>query len=314
MLLPYGSDGSLINATTTEPKRPSLGYRSESPRDVCTPDDGAAPPTQDDARKPFFVMDWLEKLKPTDLAIARNVLQTPQTSRNRKTLGEGSASTPAAAGESERRGSSASPSVSLPKKPVSPFLRRSVTIGNGWNAKGLKKAKSNKWEEALLCWENALEIRTQVLGDQHLDVANTYNNMGIAHGKLNNISQAMSFLHRALDIRVAHYGQDHEEVAATLHNIGNVHQQVGDLESAIQCFCQAKNIQVSLLGNEHPQIARACIAMGHVYYQARDFEDARLAYMDALTIFEKSGLSPTSLEVQSLEKDIDDLDRQIRGK
>jgi tetratricopeptide (TPR) repeat protein len=311
MLFSNGSDGSLIHATAAlKTRKPGGNIRSESPRDVCTSEvtaqDAAVAP------KPFFVMDWLEQLRPTDLALARQVLQAPPPPE---------ATTETVANDSHKsleensdRELYPSPVITiLPKKPDSPFLRRSVSMGNGWNAKGLRKAKMNKWKEALVCWENALEIRSQVLGEHHLDVANTCNNIGIAHGKLDHINEAMSFLHRALDIRIAHYGQDHQEVAATLHNIGNVHQQAGDLEGAIQCFCQSKNIQASLLGSEHPQIARACISMGHVYYQACEYEDARLAYFDALSIFEKAGLRSDNLEVKSLVKDITDLERLIMG-
>jgi hypothetical protein len=57
-------------------------------------------------------------------------------------------------------------------------------MSNGWNAKGLEKARHGKWEQALSCWQNALEIRRQVLGESHSDVANTWNNIGIALGKL----------------------------------------------------------------------------------------------------------------------------------
>jgi hypothetical protein len=66
-----------------------------------------------------------------------------------------------------------SASESPPK--LSPFHGKSIQMGNGWNAKGLKKAKSGLWQDALLFWDNALEIRFQVLGHQHLDVADTRN-------------------------------------------------------------------------------------------------------------------------------------------
>ena len=139
---------------------------------------------------------------------------------------------------------------------LSSFRKRSIRIGNGWNAKGLRQAQCGLWREALACWENALEIRQQVLGDDHVDTANTYNNIGIALGKLNRVPEAISALQMALEIRTnnmmmrrtttSEYNQQPQQqqqqerqrhrvqqVAATLHNLANVHQQAGDLKMAM---------------------------------------------------------------------------------
>jgi tetratricopeptide (TPR) repeat protein len=141
---------------------------------------------------------------------------------------------------------------------LSSFRKRSIMIGNGWNAKGLSQAQRGRWREALACWENALEIRQQVLGDDHVDTANTYNNIGIALGKLNRVHEAISALQMALEIRTnnmmmtrttitsEHNQQSQQQrqqqerqrhrvqqVAATLHNLANVHQQAGDLKMAM---------------------------------------------------------------------------------
>jgi tetratricopeptide (TPR) repeat protein len=189
------------------------------------------------------------------------------------------------------------------------YRRRSVAVGNGWNAKGLAKAKLGKWQDALLCWENALVVRTQVLGDGHLDVANTCNNMGIAHGKLARPQTAIGLLQQALRIRQQHYGtMHHPEVAATLHNIGNVLQQSGDLDAAILYFGRARDLQQDLLGAEHAQVARAGRAMGHAYFQGRRYGEAHRAYCHALAIFERlqEGQQQAKKKIQAAVDDYTD--------
>lgn len=243
--------------------------------------------------KPFFIMDWLEDINRHDLERAQQILTAP----SKKGFVTSSTATSA---------------VSPRNAPQTGFLKRSMAVGNAWNAKGLHNAKRGRWEGAALCWENALEIRTQVLGESHLDVANTCNNLGIALGKLDRIDEALEQLQRALVIRTEHYGDEHTEVAATIHNIGNVLQQSGDLESAITYFCEAKRLQELLLGPDHVQVARACIAMGHTYAQAGELLDAREAYLDALSTFERSGLSGRDEEVQTLIKDLHDIKRVMR--
>jgi len=192
---------------------------------------------------------------------------------------------------------------------MSPFKKRSIAIGNGWNAKGLHKAKKGSWESALLCWENALEIRTQVLGETHPDVANTCNNIGIALGKLGRYDAAIEVLERALEQRAKHYGtREHVEIAATLHNIGNVLHAAQDCAGAIQCFWDAKLLQQQLLGPDHVQVARACVATGNVYYEATQYEDAREAYCDALSVFANAGLDKTHPEVMAIQEDLNDIE------
>jgi tetratricopeptide (TPR) repeat protein len=198
---------------------------------------------------------------------------------------------------------------------MSPFKKRSIAIGNGWNAKGLHKAKRGSWESALACWENALEIRTQVLGETHPDVANTCNNIGIALGKLGRYDAAIEILERALELRAKHYGtREHVEVAATLHNIGNVLHAAQDCAGAIQCFWDAKLLQEQLLGPNHVQVARACVAIANVYYEAQQFEDAREAYYDALQIFTNAGLSDRHPEVLAIQHDLREIENICQSR
>ncbi len=264
--------------------------------------------------KPFFIMDWLDQIEEKDLERAQKMLQE---SRHWKKKSFSSISSPGTL--ADKRSSSPAP-----RSPTSPtaitnttttpfafFRERSIKVGNSWNAKGLRKAKLGAWSEALQCWENALEIRTQVLGETHLDVANTWNNIGIAQGKLDLVTDAIESLRRALAIRIEHLGREHEEVATTLHNIGNIFQQGNDLEAAVKCFCESKQLHEKLLGPNHVQVARACVAMGHTYYQAREYKDAREAYLDALIIFERSGLSKGDIEVQNTLGDVQEIDRLL---
>lgn len=299
------SDESIIDVLT--PSSKDRTPPSESPHNAPLPVPIAS--SLESTPKPFFMFDWLDQVKPDDFERARRMLQTSKkSSRSISQQNDNQENV----GKEFCPPSTPSNSTSMaPKTGVSHFRQRSIAIGNGWNARGLQKAKKGAWSEALQCWENALEVRAQVLGEIHIDVANTCNNIGIALGKLDRFEEAVSTLHRALDIRTGHYGKEHGEVAATLHNIGNVLHQAGDLEAAIQCFCETKLLQEHLLGPDHVQVARACIAMGHIYYQAEEYKDAREAYLDALSIFERAGVPLTDVEVRSTRADIEQIDRVL---
>lgn len=262
--------------------------------------------------KPFFIMDWLEKIIPKDLEIAQQFLTTPRKhvdeSDVKQIVGpvprELFTPTPTKA---ESSNIEASPS----RRQKSHFYKKSVTIGNAWNAKGLQKAQKDRWEDALLCWQNALEVRLQILGKDHLDVANTYNNIGIAQGKIGKYEDAINSLHRAQDIRKKELGEDHTEVAATLHNIGNVYQQSGDFLKAVEYFYLSKQLQEIHLGKNHVQVARAAIAIGHSNCQAGKWDDAMKAYNEAIATLHRAGYSDDDAEMQHLKEDLMDVEAEI---
>jgi tetratricopeptide (TPR) repeat protein len=318
----YEFDKKSIGSNATETLTPPLTPLShaEPPCDELPPDSsflwtGREPKkaiVRPDA-KPFFIMDWLDQVNEQDLELAQKMLRTPQKKELEysKKLALPS-SVPARTHPEQRPALSTPPrKQSRPPQPQSCFRQRSIAIGNGWNARGLQKARHGLWNEALGCWENALEIRVQVLGDSHVDVANTCNNMGIALGKLGRAQEALSALKRALDIRSRHHGLRSAEVAATLHNMGNVLQQAGNLEAAVECFCETKKIQEHVFGPTDVQVARACVAMGHTYFQATEYADAREAYGDALAIFQSVGLNEANLEMQNVMADIQELDKLV---
>jgi hypothetical protein len=290
-------------------------------------------------RKPFFVMDWLEEMiSDQDVEKISEMLQTPQkkpkqltpksSNRIRKKSFESSSSLSSPHKRLDRqlfpaditspsKSISASSKLTPPRHPTSmlnktppkesPFYKKSIQIGNGWNAKGLKKAKQGLWGDALACWDNALEIRSQVLGDSHLDVANTYNNRGIALGKLGKWESAVQSLEKALEIRTKVGVQG----SSIIHNIANVHHQAGDFEGAIQLFCYSKRVQQQADQGKANQLQVQCIAIGHIYYEALQYRDAREAYLDALEGYRNAGLPANDPKVLEVQRDVQELDRLI---
>lgn len=303
MLLSIASSGSMIDTHLSPCNQELVRSSQSSPSGVMTHDNDSAvlkTVMTGSEIKPFFIMDWLEQVDPSAIALAQQILQSP-----RKLTISDNAIVESPPDEMRKDiFTSATPSH---------FLLRSIAIGNGYNAKGIQKARLGAWGDALASWDNALEIRTQVLGESHLDVANTCNNIGIALGKLNRFEEAISSLHRALDIRIKHFGLKHVEVAATLHNVGNVYQQTGDLEAAIHSFCRCKLLLETIHAtSDHVEVARACIAIGHTYFRADALLDAREAFVDALSIFERIRLPDHDPEVQATVHDIRDLDNLLQ--
>lgn len=370
MFVSIPSNDSMLDMEDGESKDQQGRCQTSSPSDVMTIGFVQSEPSSSDSKPnnkckskkeessdnaagggvPFFIMDWLERVDPQAMELAQRLLQTPPSKEGNnnsnkfkinlldlanspKTPGPDDESSP---NKSARNGNSNS-SQDNNLKPIrkdlfQTFQQRSTAIGNGYNARGILKARQGRWEDALACWENALEIRIQIAKasssyhnstnsdskknepNQHLlDVANTRNNIGIALGKLDRIDEAVESLQTALEIRQEQYGTSggHPEIAATLHNLGNVYQQDGDYRQAIDYFARCREWQERRHGTaHHADVARACLALGHTYHQAGAFHDARAAYHDALQIFARLGLPPDDPEVAATLEDVRELHQE----
>lgn len=282
------SDASLESMEDTFNHSPAKMLEREAldPSRTLSPSSVVTSTVEDHNANPFFVVDWFKQLRAVSDSETRSSYKTPEKQQPTTVSPTHTTSSP-------------------PKFPSnSPFQKQSEAVGAGWNAKGLQKARNDDWQGALECWEMALDIRTQVLGDNHKDVSNTHNNLGIALGRLGREQEAMVHLQKALKLRTALYGSNHQDVAATHHNIGNCRQQAGDFDGALESFYEAKRIQTRLLGNSSAQVARAWNAIGHLYFEQHQYTKARDAYSHALETFRKAGRTDDDMEVEHTKQDL----------
>jgi len=110
-------------------------------------------------------------------------------------------------------------------------------------------------EPALRLFQQALEMRREVLGDDHPDVAQSLNNLAAASLWLDPAT-AKSLYERALEIRRRTLGAEHEDVAQSLNNLAHLHQANGDFRAAEPLFREALEIHRKALGEQHSTYAR----------------------------------------------------------
>lgn len=260
----------------------------------------------------FFVLDWLET------SVVQDVM------KDNRSIDSSSCNKPALSGtsneeEPERVVSKnivhpkrnftltppRHPSINPTRPMPSAYRTSNEALGNVWNSKGVQKAKNENWEDALSCWEKALNIRVHIFGEIHKDVANTLNNMGVALGRIERHEEALENLERALRVRERLFGRGHIEIASTLHNIGNVLQQMDEYTGALKCFLETKRIQSKILGNKNVQVARTLNAIGHLHFErAADYACALEAYMEAREVFLRAGLMEDHEELEITNLDI----------
>jgi tetratricopeptide (TPR) repeat protein len=116
-----------------------------------------------------------------------------------------------------------------------------------------------RWDEALEYDRRALELRLDVLGEDHPDVAVSRNNLGLLLYDLDRPVDAIEHLERALGIWLAHLGEDHPEVATARNNLGMVLERAGRVAEAETEYREALRIRVAALGESN----RSTIAVRH---------------------------------------------------
>ncbi len=143
-----------------------------------------------------------------------------------------------------------------------------------------------KYEKAFPFYQQALDIRKKILGDDHPTTAASLNNMGGLLESMGEYEGARPFFQQALDIYKKVLGDDHPDTAISLNNMGYLLQAMGDYEGARPFHEQALDIHKKVLGDDHPHTATSLNNMGVLLQAMGDLQGARPFVQQALDIWE----------------------------
>eukprot|EP00058_Branchiostoma_floridae_P015810 XP_002601298.1 hypothetical protein BRAFLDRAFT_81338 [Branchiostoma floridae] len=143
---------------------------------------------------------------------------------------------------------------------------------------GLAYVEQGKLEEAIKCYEKAMETLDVSNDDDDENKAVLYHNLGIAWERLGHYKKAIGFYEHAHEINVILYGQSaaNSGVALTLNNLGGCWAELGDDNKAIE-FCEkALNMYKGAYGYDaaHPEIAMTLANLGGSYLRLEDYKNA----------------------------------------
>jgi tetratricopeptide (TPR) repeat protein len=164
--------------------------------------------------------------------------------------------------------------------------REDETGANLCNTLGYHLYSIGDYQAARPYYENALEIRKKVLGDDHIETANSLNNIGGLLQVMGEYRSARPFFEKALKIRKQKLGELHPDTATILDNLGHLLQLMGDYQSARPYHENALNIFLRVLGEEDAQTAICMNNLGTLLYLISDYESALPYFEKALKINE----------------------------
>jgi len=147
----------------------------------------------------------------------------------------------------------------------------------------------------------ALDVKTTVLGKEHLSLANSYDSLGSLSLARNDNEEAESYFKDALAMTEKIQPPQNPQVYSRLDKLARCLIKEGKLKEAEQLYLRANDFwksEPSHCGNE----ARAKFALGNLYVQEKNFSAAGPVLEQALWLCEQSH-GPDSIElVPYLEK------------
>ena len=140
---------------------------------------------------------------------------------------------------------------------------------------------------AIAMHQRALEIRKQIYGAEHRDIAKSLNELGEAFVMLGEHGQAEPLIREALTMRRKFFGNESLEVAETMDNLGimtHYWRVKPNLEESESMVRQALAVRRKLLGNENVETADSLEHLGIVLNDHGKPAEAEAAHREALMI------------------------------
>jgi tetratricopeptide (TPR) repeat protein len=123
-----------------------------------------------------------------------------------------------------------------------------------------------KYAEGIGPCRQALEIRGELLGQDHAKYATSLNDLAALNEAMGDYGKAEPLYRQALEIRKRVLGENHPDYAASLNNLAVLYRDMGDYAKAEPLYRRALEIRKRALGANHPRYA-ACLNNLAVLYR-----------------------------------------------
>lgn len=157
---------------------------------------------------------------------------------------------------------------------------------------GRVKFLAKEYSEAIKYYKASYQIRIELLGARHIDVAAALNNMAQAHHKLELNDTAKDLYKEYIEIASNVFGTSHNDVATALRCLAEVHEDDEEFEEAIhfytksiKSFSSIPKVNFSDEIHVEVEVAHTLHRLCNVYYKMGD-EEAALACCEKCYEFE----------------------------
>lgn len=157
--------------------------------------------------------------------------------------------------------------------------RLNLALIHNQYANSLYRQRRN--EEAVPHYRKAIEIREELLGENHPTLANSLNNLSSLLQSIGEFEEALDLSKKVLQIYEEKHGTDHHYYGTGLSNHGVILRNLGRYDEAETALEQALDIRIHSLGRQHSEVA-------NTYFQLANLHRSTGNYYEADSHFETS--------------------------
>nr|WP_051158525.1 FxSxx-COOH system tetratricopeptide repeat protein [Nodosilinea nodulosa] len=132
--------------------------------------------------------------------------------------------------------------------------------------------------------QKALDLRRNLLGDEHEDIAASLDRAARTHELQGCYGEAEPLYQDALAMKKRLLGDEHPDVATSLNNLALLYKDQGRYGEAEPLYQDALAMKKRLLGDEHPDVALSLNNLAMLYHNQGRYAEAEPLHQDALAI------------------------------
>jgi tetratricopeptide (TPR) repeat protein len=121
------------------------------------------------------------------------------------------------------------------------------------------------FKQALPLAEEALRIRTEILGEKHPDTLTSLNNLAIIYQYLGRLSEALPLFEKCYRLRKEVLGEKHLLTLTSMNNLAVIYQYLGRIEEALPLLEKVYRLKKEVLGEKHSSTLTSMNNLAFVY-------------------------------------------------
>jgi tetratricopeptide (TPR) repeat protein len=141
-----------------------------------------------------------------------------------------------------------------------------------------------KYAEGTDPCRKAMEIRAELLGENHPDYAISLNNLGRLYQSMGDYAKAEPLYRSALMIRKQTLGENHPDYSNSLNNLATLYDDMADYPKAEPLFRSALAIRKLTLGESHADYAQSLNNLAGLCQHMGNYTEAEPLFRQALEI------------------------------
>jgi len=163
----------------------------------------------------------------------------------------------------------------------------SEEAASAYNNIGVAYDNRGDYKNALIYMKKGLEMRKQLLPENHSDIATSYNNIAGVYGKLGNFDEALRYYGKSMEIKHKILPENHKYIPAGYHNIATVYLKKADYTNALKYHKISLNGWEKIYSGDHIDIAFSYTLAGQIYSAMGKYDETLKCDQKSLEIRKK---------------------------